>query len=206
MPYFLQLHLWCHRGPLLKHWLSLIRLWHCCSLCVPMVTMSGAYFPPGEVVAIIKSLISIFARSGRFFTCQRKHYNLLNKINWGATVVAAFNSSLQQHMTWCKITSLISYGHVKGDTDVYGSSTLNGSNTASVRIRKATEHQPNVDADYFIRKDMTGNETSRFYLAFPSSPRIVARCETNHGMKRGWNYERKRAGWTSQPGRHRAPR
>lgn len=90
-------------------------------------------------------------------------------------------------MTWCKITSPISYGHVKCETDVYGSSTLNGSNMASVWIRKATENQPNVDADYFIRKHITGNETSRFYTAFPSSPHIVARCETNHRMKLGWN-------------------
>lgn len=32
-------------GPLLKHWLSLITLRHCCSLCVPMVTMCGVSFP-----------------------------------------------------------------------------------------------------------------------------------------------------------------
>lgn len=142
MPYFLQLHLWRHRGPLLKHWLSLIRLWHCCSLCVPMVTMSCAYFPPTEVVAIIKSPISILVRSSRFFTCQGKQYNLLNKINWRATVIAAFNSSLQQHMTWFKNTSLICNWNEKWkNRDVYCSSTLNSRKMSNVSLRNASENQ-----------------------------------------------------------------
>lgn len=61
---------------------------------------------------IIKSLVSALLGSGRFFTFHRKHFNLINKINWEPTVGAAFNSSLQQLMTWNKNT-LISYWDVK---------------------------------------------------------------------------------------------
>lgn len=84
-PNCLLLHLWCwywwrHRGPLLKHWLSLIRLWHCCSLCVPMVTICGVYFPPTKAAMSIKLLVSIFFRSRDFsyiaqnLICQSGEY------------------------------------------------------------------------------------------------------------------------------------
>lgn len=103
-PYFLQLHLWywywwCHCGPLLKHWLSLIRLWHCCSLCVPMVTMCGVYFPPTKAATSIKPLVSIFFRSRRFFIHTAETHLLVwwILIKWQATFLAvSFDSSLQQ--------------------------------------------------------------------------------------------------------------
>lgn len=57
---------WCDRGPLLRHWLSLIRQWHCCSLCVSIVTMCGVYFPSTKAAMSIKALVSIFFRSRRF--------------------------------------------------------------------------------------------------------------------------------------------
>lgn len=93
-PYRLELHLWCwywwcHHGPVLKHWLSLIRLWHCCSLCVPMVTMCGVYFSPTKAAMSIKLLVSIFVWSRRFFIQSSETHlsSYLILIKWRATIL-----------------------------------------------------------------------------------------------------------------------
>lgn len=62
-----QLRPWCHGGPLLKHWLSLITLWPCCLLCVPMVTTCGVSFPQAEAAVIIKLLVSVLLRVRQIF-------------------------------------------------------------------------------------------------------------------------------------------
>lgn len=82
---------WCH---LLKHWLSLIRLWHCCSLCVPMVTMCGVYFPPTKAAMSIKPLVSISFRSRRFFMHTSKTHLLV----W--LILIKWQSNLSRCMLW----------------------------------------------------------------------------------------------------------